>query len=259
MRHRALVHGSIFGGLIISCIMGISGTATAYAAEHSADAHTDKLPSIRTTASLHGFYSGAYQTAWTSGGWAVLTVAAPYVSPSDKVSDVWMTFESTNGRQIVGVGWGVSGGKPHLRVMRATNGVLCEQKCGYIPAKTKVRPGMELPEGKREFGIEHRNGAWWIGYNKKWIGRFPDSLWHGRFKKSGRAQWYGAVVSSSTSPCTDMGNGQWASSPSAASFSDISYFDGTKTHFKTIATNPKLYSVRTVDSRTFRFGGGGAC
>jgi hypothetical protein len=282
MRHPALVIGSVICGLMFPGITAISNTSAAFAAARHTDAGYRLLSSpppalanlsgqqlrgfyAPTAQSMFNFFSVADQYASMSGGWAVITVSRPYVAPSDFSSDAFLEIKSRNGRQAVAVGWMVDpkshgGSGPRLFIYRYINGVQkCPKNCGYVSRNAKVHPGIHLPTGAREFGIEQRHGAWWIGYNGKWIGYYPDSLWHGKYKKAGLALWYGQVVVSSTSPCTDMGNGQWASSPSAASFSSIGFYNGPPVHFQTWATKPALYSVHRVSRTSFRFGGGGAC
>jgi len=264
MRHWALVPGSVVGVLLVSSIMGLSSTSTAFAVSGQVGPPSPNVPAIGVATSENQFISEAYQFASTNGSQFTVTVATPYVSKSDRASGAFMALESRNGRQAVIVGWYVDpqffhDTSTHLFIKREVNGVWCTKNCGYIASKTKIREGVKLSDKPRQFEIEQRHGAWWIGSNKRWIGRYPDSVWNKKFVKAGATAWYGQVTTPSVTPCSDMGNGQWASSASAAVISDISFFNGTKTNFRTTSTKPAFYSIHTVSSSSFRFGGGGAC
>jgi hypothetical protein len=120
---------------------------------------------------------------------------------------------------------------------------------------------MTLPVGGTpQFAIQHFQGNWWVGYNGTWFGFFPDSLWSGGYTKVGLTQWFGEVAANSASPCTDMGNGLFASSASAAAVVGISFFGGpaANVNLNTI-TNPALYSATKTSSNSMHFGGPGAC
>ena len=207
-------------------------------------------------------YAGASQRVNNDGTWADITVAKPYVAPADDHTLAEIAVESTDEQQIVEVGWIVGSGDPEPRLFVyhwVNNQETCYNGCGYVQTSTRYAPGQKLPLGVQEFRIQHFSGRWNLGYGGEWFGYFPDSLWGGRYTSSGVVQWFGEVSAASTTrTCTDMGNGQSASSNSAASFK-IGFFNGTNVRTDTYATNSSFYSIRNQDSQTLRFGGGGAC
>lgn len=217
------------------------------------------------SASSSGYlYAGSDQFGSSDGAWTYMDVADPYLAPSDSHTLGELAVESTDGQQIVEVGWTVDRGlngdtQPHLFVYHWVNGQeTCYNGCGYVATDFAV-PGMALATGKREFGIEHMNGRWYIGIDSKWIGYFPDSLWGNSYTKAGLVQAFGEVsVANPGFPCTDMGNGDYASNPSAASIL-LGYFNGPGVSLSSYSTNPSFYSIRTVASDTIRYGGLGAC
>jgi hypothetical protein len=100
-----------------------------------------------------------------------------------------------------------------------------------------------------------------VGYNGHWVGSFPDSEWtNPTFKVTGIVQWFGEVntPTANPTPCTQMGNGEPASSPTAARIEKIGFWNaGGRSGFATFATNPDLYTASY--SSGIRFGGPGAC
>lgn len=207
-------------------------------------------------------YAGAGQRVSNDGTRADITVAKPNLAPGDDHTLAEIAVESADGQQIVEVGWTVGAGDPEPRLFVyhwVNNQETCYNGCGYVQTSTRHTPGEKLPLGVQEFRIQHFSGRWNLGYGGEWFGYFPDSLWDGRYTSSGLVQWFGEVnAASSTRTCTDMGNGQPASSNSAASFK-ISFFNGASVNTDTYATNSSFYSIRKQDSQTLRFGGGGAC
>lgn len=211
-------------------------------------------------------YGNAAQFAAADGLFATATIAQPALAAGDFHSLAELAAQSADGRQIVEVGWtvdrGVNGDNlPHLFVFHWVDGVpSCYNGCGYQQVAVGVRPGSPLPvNSTASFGIEHFQGNWWIMYANQWIGFFPDSLWGGRYTRTGLTQWFGEVAAGSTSPCTDMGNGLFASSPFAAAMFGLGLFNGPAVGPSISATNSFLYAAQSTSAASFRYGGPGAC
>ena len=181
-----------------------------------------------------------------------------------------MAAESANGSQIVEIGWTVDhnlngDGQPHLFVFHWVNSVAtCYNGCGWVPAaRAPFSAGQALPVGATmRFAIQHVTGhapGWQLSLNGSPIGEFPDSLWNGTYTRIGLAQWFGEVAASaSQAPCTQRGDGEFASTPTAAQFSGIGFVNGPATNFtNTLQTNPALYTIDQTAPDAFRFGGPG--
>lgn len=115
------------------------------------------------------------------------------------------------------------------------------------------------------FEITHSGTNWWVAFNLKWVCSFPDSVWTsaGRtFNKVNYVQAYGEVASTSTTkPCTDMGDGQAATSGTAArigSYSLNNQTSGSAPAFNTY-TLPSTagITINAVSATTFRYGWSG--
>jgi hypothetical protein len=222
-------------------------------------------PSI--TASAYGAtfaYGVAIQYASSDGLFATATVAKPSLAANDFHSLAELSARSEDGLLIVEVGWTVDRGvngddRPHLFVFHWVDGVAtCYNGCGYHQV-TGIKSGAALPTGKTKFGIRHHNGSWWIQVNGKEIGFFPDSLWGGRYTRAGLTLSFGEVAAGSGNPCTDMGNGKFANSASAAAMSGLGLFNGPAVNIDVNATKPALYTAQKTGTDKFRFGGPGAC
>jgi hypothetical protein len=216
-------------------------------------------------------YAGAYQDANTNGTAYLSTIGDPYVAPSDYHSLNEVGVESSDGQQAVEVGWIVSppmygDSATHLFFDVWINGQFQGYGADVTPVQNSCEYGETLqPNQTQEFGIAQYDGYWWVSYGDQWCGAFADSLWNSDFTSGGLTQWFGEVYAANTSsPCTQMGDGQWASSSSAAEVSDLELLQGSDLtpatpSFTTFATNPAYYSVHTVSNTAFRYGGGGAC
>lgn len=230
-------------------------------------------PGVKAAA-VHYLYSSASQSADAEGVYANITIAKPSLAPSDFHSLAEVSAQSTDGQQIVEVGWTVDRGvngddEPHLFVYHwVDRQKTCYNGCGFERCvqtpetpncSATVKPGSVLPVGAtKRFTIQHYDGGWWIGYGVEWLGHFPDSLWGGRFTRTGVTQWFGEVSASSPAPCTEMGNGKHADDTSAATFTRIGFYGGPAPRIATGATSAH-YSVRPLTANSFRFGGPGAC
>ena len=211
-------------------------------------------------------YGSSSQSATADGMYATLTLAKPELADGDFHTLAELAAQSADGQQIVEVGWTVDPAvngddNPHLFVYHWVNGGgSCYNGCGFVQASSSVKPGMTLPtDGAKYFSIMHYQGNWWVMYGSDWVGYFPDSLWGGKFTQLGLAQWFGEVAAGSAAPCTDMGNGNPANSPDAASFTGMGFYNGPQTRVNANATNSLWYSTRRAGQNAFRFGGPGAC
>jgi len=223
------------------------------------------VPGEITTAATTYFYSGSFQFAAADGMFANMTVAQPFLSGADSHTLAELAAQSADGRQIVEVGWTVDRAlngdlNPRLFVFHWVDGVpTCYNGCGFIQFSSAIRPGAWLGNGVHSFTIQHFQGNWWIRLNSEWIGFFPDSLWGSRYTRTGLHQWFGEVAAFSGAPCTDMGNGLFSSSASAASISGMSNINGPAVSKSTNVTNANFYSGLSTGLTSMRFGGPGAC
>jgi hypothetical protein len=223
-------------------------------------AGADLLPPNGTSFFLDAY---AYQFGTSNGAWTYTTVADPYLAPGDVSSAFAVGVMSADHKQAIEVGWiiGQADSHPEFFVYHWEDGKpTCFNGCGFHGTGSGFpEPGSVLASGgMREFGIEHADGRWYIGIDQARVGYFPDRLWGGRFTNAGLVYWFGQVQARSVTPCTDMGNGLHASSPSAAT-AKLGYFGGPGIDLTIDETNPALYSLQRVDVDTFRYGGSGAC
>ena len=210
-------------------------------------------------------YSSASQFAVSDGTQATITIAKPILEAEDFHSLAEVAVQSADGRQIVEVGWTVDrkvngDDKPHLFVYHwVDRKETCYNVCGFVPYGSATKPGAVLPIGDDKlFAIKHFGNAWWINYDNVWIGYYPDSLWGGKFTRTGLTQWFGEVAAADATPCTDMGNGKAASSKNAAAITGIGFFEGPAPAIAAGATSI-YYSVAAATKDAYRFGGKGAC
>jgi len=84
-------------------------------------------------------------------------------------------------------------------------------------------------------------------------------LWSGRYTRTGLTQWFGEVSANSGAPCTDMGNGQFSSSGTAAAISTMGFYGGPAVSKTTYATHPAYYTAVSTNATSMRYGGPGAC
>ena len=292
---QATAFATLGGALVVSMAMagtamaGTSttgssqGTARSTAAAWLADvAHTAWLagaarepkgmPAVgRAVPDVHaagsGFwYADANQHATSSGGGGSYLVEDPAVAASDFHSLGEVAVQSADGRQIVEEGWIVAqqlfgDSLPHLFVFHSVNGVAtCYDGCGFVPTSTVITAGMTLKAGTTQrFIIKQAAGQWRVMDNGTEVGYFPDSLWSGSYKQAGLTQWFGEVAAGETPPCSQMGNGQFASAPSAASIRNLTLVHGPAVAISLLVTNPADYSVLQTSSTSIRFGGPGGC
>jgi Neprosin len=213
------------------------------------------------------FYAAGQQSADNGGSYANLTISKPALAKSDYHTLAEIAVQSADGRQAVEIGWTVDRNAngdddPHIFVYHWIDGKqTCYNGCGFAPYSDSVKPGDTLPaDTSKRFGIQHSGGNWWLAYDTEWVGSFPDSQWGGRFTRGAQAQWFGEVAASSSRPCTEMGDGQFADQGAAAKVGSISYVDAAAAPRASVtATANAYYSVASLSDRTFRYGGPGAC
>jgi hypothetical protein len=216
------------------------------------------------------FYAVASQTASADGAYANLVIGKPYLDSGDYHTLAEISVQSADGEQIVEVGWTVDrtvngDSDPHLFVYHwVDRKETCYNACGWKQYSSTTKPGDTLPVGaSKRFGIMHFNGAWWVVYDTEWIGYFPDDLWGGNYTRSGLQQFFGEVAASSTQPCTDMGTGEPAWSDGAARVGSVAELDGgyvnTLVNLNIRGIGGVYPSPIPLSTRTFRYGGDGAC
>jgi hypothetical protein len=192
-------------------------------------------------------------------------------------STVQIAAESADGKQIVEIGITVdnqlngSSSVPYLFVDAWVDGVnKCFNTCGFVRV-TNADPAPHTPFvnlSSHRLAIQHFGGNWWVGdwYSNPtsstqhggWIGYYPDSVWGGRFTRTGLVQWFGEVEASTSTPCADMGNGQFAGNSSAA-IGGLGIFNGPAVNYFVQQTNRSYYTVGDASGNFFRYGGPGAC
>jgi hypothetical protein len=212
-------------------------------------------------------YADASWSGVSDGANVEMDIASPFLSASDGHSLGELAVQSSDGRQIVEVGWTVDRGtnngdtRPHLFVFHWVDGKqTCYNGCGFIQASHSKIAGQLLSSGVRgSFAIEHYRGNWWVCFNDTWFGYFPDSLWDNQYTVSGLIQMFGEVAAVNAVPCTDMGNGRYASDLSSASMNAAVLNNSVPAFFSTFASNPALYSVLATGDASIRYGGPGAC
>ena len=213
-------------------------------------------------------YAAERQSVTVDGAWGYYTIARPTVATGDSHSLAELAVQSADGRQIVEVGWTVDPGlngdaNPHLFVFHWVDGVpTCYNGCGFVPRNEPgYTAGMTLPVTSTavQFSILHHGTEWLVGYNGHWVGAYPDTLWTNTYKVGGLVQWFGEVAAAGAASCSQMGNGQFAGSPTAAAVTKIGFWPGERVAAVVpFVTSPGAYDL-SGGSAGFRFGGPGAC
>jgi len=221
---------------------------------------------------VYYLYSRGRQVATMDGASANMTIGRPTVAKGDWHSLAEIAVQSSDGSQVVEVGWTVDrlvngDDDPHLFVFSWVDGApTCYNECNFIPAKgASIKPGDTLVQGTtKNFGVQHIGDAWWIAYDSEWIGAFFDKYWDGDFTQGGQVQFFGEVAAASPKPCTQMGNGQSPDSPTAARFGSVTLVNGPPVSLDVRTSNDVYASVGLglKDTpqiyRAFRYGGPGA-
>jgi hypothetical protein len=278
-----LMRNSAVTGVVVTAIISVgliraapaSGAQVHAQAASAASKHARKgMPSVagiapraRVAADTY-LYGGVYQFTQADGASVSMTVGQPELEPGvarapHSLGEV--AAESADGQQIVEVGWTIDrtlnpDARPHLFVFHWVNGSPgCYNGCGYQQVDNLVAPGAAMGANtQHHFEILYFEGNWWIQLDNEWIGFFPGSLWSGGFTRTGLVQFFGEVYAESASPCTDMGNGEFADNTAAASISSVTYPNGPATNLSVNQTDPTLYTAALNGTTGGRFGGPGA-
>ncbi len=201
------------------------------------------------------------------GASAYLTQHDPFIDPiNGKYSFAEIRIESSVG--IVGVGWQKTiFDETRLITSWKKDGVWqCDyDECGWVQTSNYYFPGMPLSQNNNGiyYDIRNYNGDWWVMWNGQWLGYYPGYLWEGRFNKGTRATYEGEIGSKAPIKVTstDMGNGLWSSSTSAAKIYSQKYIDiyGNQHDATTTKSTsaPSLYSVVSTSPNSMRYGGPG--
>ncbi|MEO6502797.1 MAG: neprosin family prolyl endopeptidase [Jatrophihabitantaceae bacterium] len=218
--------------------------------------------------------AGAYQyvTVPADGAYMSTPVQSPVVASADHHSLAELAVESKDGQQIIEIGWRVypkQDQTPRLFIYHWIHGkgVCYNTDCanhGFVQStSTTIRPNMALTSSSTpvQFAIEYFQGNWWYGYNGTWFGYLPGSLWGGTFTKTDLVQVFGEVSSTTTTPCTNMGNGAMGTSTSATAVTGVGYYNTTTAASVTRFTpdDSTLYDSQVTSANSFRYGGPGAC
>ncbi len=218
-------------------------------------------PTVKYFYATGEFNAVAAKRAAVDGATAMMTIGKPALHSRDSHSLAEIAVQSVNeegkpdGRQVVEVGWTVdrqvnkkNPTEPHLFVYRWVNGDPTDGKgkhcynsseCGFVPHDSATSaPGDKLTAGEtKKFGIQHFENAWWIWYDKGWIGRYPDSIWGNTFTKVDHVQWFGEVAAGGATPCSEMGKGRSARSSGAARFYAINLLTNGSPNTKSTPTD----------------------
>lgn len=220
------------------------------------------------TTSQYFCRAGAYQYVTGDGAYMSTPVQSPVVATADYHSLAELAVESTDGQQIIEIGWRVyrpQDQTPRLFIYHWVNGqTTCYNSgCGFVQStSTTITPGMALTPSSTpvQFAIEYFQGNWWYGYNGTWFGYLPGTLWSA-FTQTGLVQIFGEVSTTVAKPCTNMGNGYLGTSASAAAVTGVGYYNTTTAASLTRFTpdDSTLYDSQLSSASSFRYGGPGAC
>lgn len=231
-----------------------------------------KPPQAPTTlaATANYFYAIGSQTADSDGFFVNASIARPTLDSADYHTLAEIAVQSADGKQVVEVGWTVDKAlngdtDPHLFVFHWVNDEsTCYNGCGWVQYSKNVKPGDTLATGAKRFGVQYASGAWWVSFDSEFIGYFPDSLWSSAgttFTKAGLVQVFGEVASTTTKPCSDMGNGALGTDKTAAAMGSGSYINGLLSLDLNVRPYPvtDYYNTNKLSTRSFQYGGPGAC
>ncbi|MFC3993442.1 neprosin family prolyl endopeptidase [Actinoplanes siamensis] len=211
-------------------------------------------------------YNVGSQAAVSDGAYVNLTINKPRLGKRDYHTLAELAVQSADGNQIVEVGWNVDrvvngDDDPHMFVYHWVNRqTSCYNGCGFVQYSRTVKPGDTLAvDQQKRFGIQFYNDAWWVAYDTEWVGYFPAKLWGDvSFTKTGLVQVFGEVAASSEKPCTEMGNGRNSDDTTSARIGSVAYLNGPTPDI-VVRTTSDYYTVAQLSTRTFRYGGRGAC
>jgi len=222
-------------------------------------------------------YVAGRQFAFASGASVQLWEARPEIDPNDIPNEhslQELAVQSTDGSQIVEIGWTVDKGlngdlAPHLFIFHWVDNIpTCYNGCGFVQTSTAVTPGMRLPSGHLgTFQIDHVGDRWELSLDGTMFGYFPDALWGTSvFTQPLLIQAFGEVASTSAPTCNDMGTGKFADSAASSQISGFKLLNSTTPAdlfapgFE-LVTSPDWYTASDETPTSFRLGGpgSGAC
>lgn len=211
-------------------------------------------------------YVGGSQYAAARGATVELDQAYPYVDQAGH-SLMELAIESSDGKQIVEVGWTVAtdmDNKPDLFTFHWVDGQgTCYNSCGFVSTVDNIRPGDTVVPGTTgRYGIVHSdsNHEWDIIYDNETIGYYPDSLWGGRFTQTGLVQAFGEVASPDAHSCTDMGDGTDGGAPGATKIGDFSLIGTDQpANLQAYESSSEHYVYGQSTPTGMSIGGAGAC
>jgi Neprosin len=223
-------------------------------------------------------------TEETEGLWTWQTQEAPIVDTSEtgghSLGQLWANDDSYGWgeRSDVETGWMRWAGCSHTYIFlyHFDKGQADGYNTGFHQESNKQVPSTECNNGTpmgtddnfHEFGIQRYGENWWVYHDGEWIGYYPKSSFPRYF-------FYGLIVGQAGGevneplwdyyPYTQMGNGQFGNSGTAAIFKEVWRYPLGKAgvylnEASSWATEPSRYSVGRVHeygTGDFRYGGPG--
>jgi MYXO-CTERM domain-containing protein len=225
---------------------------------------------------LYAGYIDSPVGAVSAGAGAMMKQGDPGLAAGDSHSLGELAVISSDGKQIVEIGWHVDplvneDLQPRLFIFHWVDGQpTCYNGCGFVSTSTVVTPGMRVDAGATEaYQIELRGADWWLSYKGQDLGYFPGSLWTTTpYSAAGYIQWFGEIAAATASSCSEMGNGLFGSDPGAASMTGLYKIMPGGQHVPAdgrtgTVTNAANWKIGQTTSTSFSFGGpgqgGGAC
>ena len=187
------------------------------------------------------YYGSAAYRRRADGGGMTMTIERPAYDGSGGSGhslDEIAVQGGTGDGDIIELGWNVStsqysNANPHLFVFHWIGwSPTCYDACNWQQYSATYFPGMDLNAmvGQQVYiGYVYYQGNWWAWFDNQWLGYYPGNEWGGAYQKNELIQWFGEVATANgLPPRTDMGNGNWPTSPA-------------------VATNATLCDVNAVD------------
>jgi hypothetical protein len=237
--------------------------------------------SLRTTSDATFFYATATQDAPIGTADAAsgkFLVADPTVKDCGHSLAEMAAYDTLNNDQIE-VGWIVapdqySDKDPHLFIFDWVNGkAQCysmagkkpnrDDECGFTITDMKLLAKPLTANTTITLKIEYNQGHWMVFEDNQEVGYFFHSLWGDKFDHVGGAQWWGEVAANPTTdhPCSQMGNGQFPTSSTADTITDMDFYNGSSSWSASVTvqpTNPTYYGAVATSGNSMKFGGPGA-
>ncbi|MEP7326302.1 MAG: neprosin family prolyl endopeptidase [Gemmatimonadota bacterium] len=180
------------------------------------------------------YYGSAAQRRDADGGGMTATVERPAYDNSGGSGHTLNELSVQGGTgdgNIIEIGWNVStdqytNGNPHLFVFHWKDWVpTCYDGCGFVQYSGTYFPGQDIAAlvGRQVYiGYVFYQGNWWAWFDNQWLGYFPGTEWPNGYSRSALTQWFGEVATrNGVPPKTDMGNGAFPATTSAASMQTL--------------------------------------